>query len=136
MVQNNSSDCNQIATVDDVLDVKALHTLHSMQRPGQPSLLAKVIAIYLRHGPDRLQTLQEAVTQGDPMALAFTAHCFRSDSTDLGATKLAELLRDLEIMGQSETTENADQILAQVAAEYSKVSAALQAILSEEPVGS
>jgi len=136
MVQNNSSDGNQAAFAEGVLDVKALDSLRAMQRPGQPNLLARVIGVYLSHGPDRLQNLRDAVTQADPGALAFAAHRFRSDSAKLGATALVELLRDLEMMGQSETTENADLILAQVEAEFSQVYAALQAIPIEEPVGS
>ncbi len=118
-----------------VLDARMLANLQAEQRPGMPNFVVEAIKIYLESGAGRLQALHDAVAQDDPEALAYLARGFRSDSANLGATGLAELLRDLEVMGYLESTDLAAETLIKVEQEYADVCEALKAVAVEETVG-
>ncbi|MCK7580389.1 MAG: hypothetical protein MZV65_35250 [Chromatiales bacterium] len=57
------------APADAPLDERALAQIRALQRPGQPSVLGKIIGLYLDGAPALLQRLREAVAAGDGEAL-------------------------------------------------------------------
>jgi len=120
---------------EGILNAVTLVDLQTERRSGIPNPLVTAIKIYLQSGAERVQALRDAIAHDDPEALAHVAHGFRSDSVQLGATGLAELLRDLEMIGYLESTDIAAEVLIQVEQEYAKVCAALTAVTVEEPVG-
>jgi two-component system sensor histidine kinase/response regulator len=96
-----------------------------LQRPGAPNLLHTVIQSYLTTTPQLLQTLSDAVTRGDSFTIQDAAHSLKSSSANVGATSLAALSKELEIMGQGDTLINAAQVLAAVETAYNAVRDAL-----------
>ena len=107
------------------IDPKALDQIRSLQREGMPDLVEKVINLYLQDTPHLIQAIQEAVAQGDPLALKKAAHTLKSSSANLGAVTLAELCKTLEMMGHANTVENAEDIAAKMGVEYNRVLEAL-----------
>jgi CheY-like chemotaxis protein len=107
------------------IDPQALDQIRSLQREGMPDLVEKVINLYLQDAPHLIQAIQEAVAQGDPLALKKAAHTLKSSSANLGAVTLAELCKTLEMMGHANTVENAEDIAAKMGAEYNRVLEAL-----------
>jgi HPt (histidine-containing phosphotransfer) domain-containing protein len=107
------------------IDPQALDQIRSLQREGMPDLVEKVINLYLQDTPHLIQAIQEAVAQGDPLALKKAAHTLKSSSANLGAVTLAELCKTLEMMGHANTVENAEDIAAKMGAEYNRVLEAL-----------
>ena len=84
-----------------VLDEKALARIRAMQREGAPSVLLRVIDIFLEAAPKLLAQMRAAVAGNDPLQLCRAAHSLKSSSANLGATSLSALCRELEAMGQA-----------------------------------
>jgi signal transduction histidine kinase/CheY-like chemotaxis protein len=114
------------AQAEAVLDKQALEQLRSLQRPGGPDLLGKVIGLYLDNSQGLLERLRGALGAGDPDGLREAAHALKSSSANVGATALAELAKRLEAMGRAADLSQAASITEQLLAEYQRVVRALQ----------
>ena len=111
-----------------VIEPKSLDNIRKLQRKRAPSLLLKVIQIYLGSAPQILGNMHRAVAAADAAALANAAHALKSSSANLGATRLAALCKSLEAEARSgKATEANAQVLA-IEAEYRAVCAALASI--------
>ena len=108
------------------LDTKALQALRNIAGEDASEIITKVIDSYLEDAPQLLQAINAAITQGNATALLNAAHTLKSTTATLGATKLSQLCKDLEIMGRAGTTSDALVLASQVKAEYARVQAALQ----------
>ena len=109
----------------DHLNYETLESLRSMVREGQPSLLQKVIRIYMESSPKLMETIRHSITLGDAAAMQGAAHSLKSTSGNLGAMMLAEMCKELEAMGRAGTTDNAILLLPVLEDEYERVREAL-----------
>jgi two-component system sensor histidine kinase/response regulator len=121
-----------VAVADPLLEPGPLAKIRALQRPGQPSLLGKIIGLYLASSPPLLQALREAVSQGDAVALTEAAHSLKSSSANLGATRLAALCKDLEQRGREQRLEGAEALLTEVDSHYGQVREALILALEKD----
>ncbi|WP_428034801.1 ATP-binding protein [Amphritea sp.] len=71
---------------------KALQQLNQKQ-----ALLQRIIEIYLKSAPQILKTLQDAAQSGDTAALISAAHSLKGTSANVGATRIVERARLLEL---------------------------------------
>ncbi|RLJ22792.1 hybrid sensor histidine kinase/response regulator [bacterium endosymbiont of Escarpia laminata] len=128
-----SDPSNTVAPDEDeaVLQRGLLDNLRTMQRPGAPSILGKVINIYLESSPVLLESIHKAVTQGDGTALLEAAHSLKSSSANLGAAQLAKVCRELETLGREGRTETAGFLLKRLDTEFEAVCSALTRELLE-----
>ncbi|MDP3767106.1 MAG: response regulator, partial [Dehalococcoidia bacterium] len=78
------------------LDPSALDQIRALERPGAPSIVGKVIQVYLTTTPQLLTTMRAGMAERDPEAVRQAAHSLKSASANLGAKGLAELCRALE----------------------------------------
>jgi TMAO reductase system sensor TorS len=106
---------------EPVLDPEALARIRVLQRPGTPDLLARIVRVYLEHAPTLLDTLQQAVAAGDPIAVQKAAHALKSSSANLGAVRLSALCKALEDYGRNRRLTEAPHLCQQVQAEYASV---------------
>ncbi len=113
------------------LDSKILDSIRSVKKNGKPELLLDLIRTYLDSTPVLLKKLQDAVTGNDTEAIHETAHPFKSASGNLGALHLAELCREMEIIGQNRDIEKAGDVLSRIEKEYEKVINAMNAELEK-----
>lgn len=110
----------------DIVDSVAIGKLRAMQRPGRPSLLLKVVRLYLGSSTERLQEIRRAAESGDGQALAFAAHALKSESANLGATGLAQVLQQLENAGKSDLHDGVMELLAQAEDQHPRICRALE----------
>jgi CheY-like chemotaxis protein len=122
------------SNAETLLDEADLAALRSVRRPGQPSLLQKLIPLYVAGGEERVAAIQAAVTAKDAAALSFAAHAFKSECANLGARRLAARLLTLEHLGRDGRLDGTTDLAAQVAADYREVCTELTRILAEEEV--
>lgn len=115
-----------------VIDGQALDNIRVLQGEDNPAFLDKIIRTYLDHARQLLAALQEAVARSDALTLQKTAHSLKSSSAALGATTLAALCQDLEMLGRQQNLENVTTVLATATAEYELVREALSAELQRE----
>jgi signal transduction histidine kinase/DNA-binding response OmpR family regulator len=109
------------------LDPGALRNIRSLQQPGRPDILGKVIDLFLADCPGVMNRLRLAIESADAEQVRQNAHRLKSGSANLGATRMAELCRELEQLGRSGALDDATTLLARVETEFRQVVAALQA---------
>jgi HPt (histidine-containing phosphotransfer) domain-containing protein len=72
------------------VDPKSWDSITSLQRPGQPDLLAKVIGLYLKDSQGLVDKILAATAGKDFASLRDTAHSLKSRSATLGAWQVAD----------------------------------------------
>jgi PAS domain S-box-containing protein len=109
-----------------VLDPETLSSLRSLQEPGEPSMLAELIDIFLRETPATVTALEEAGAQAHPDLLKERAHSLKGTASNLGARRLARLCARLEAGAADGVLTGMTELLEQIRAEYQRVCAALE----------
>lgn len=111
-----------------IIDSKVIQELQITAGESAATFLTDLIDCYFGESPKQLQAIKAAVAQGDANALRQTAHTLISSSASLGATTLASLCRELEVMGSTGTVKGASAKVPQLQAEYERVKAVLEVI--------
>ncbi len=115
-----------------MLDKQALATLRKLQRPGKPSILKKVIGLYLENAPGLLDGLRTGLVSNDADALRMAAHSLKSSSANLGAKALAQACLELETLAHNQQLEQAAGVVSQVESGFNLVQVELESLRSAE----
>jgi CheY-like chemotaxis protein len=118
---------------DEPLDRSVLAVLGDLQQAGAPSLLQKVIGIYLESSSDLKDRLVKAIGNNDKSLVCESAHALKSSSSNVGASRLAELCRRLERMARSDDLTGATDVQQDLEREYPRVVSALHSELETVP---
>lgn len=106
------------------LDLSVLESLRQYDPDGKQGLLADLVATFEVEARDRLVHLRAAIALGDGVAAGRLAHSLRGICGAIGATRLAELSRELEhAAGTGHDMRRWD--LESMEREYHRVAAAL-----------
>ncbi|MCS6326042.1 MAG: response regulator, partial [Nitrospira sp.] len=97
------------------IDKTAWEAIRSLQQPGRPDILAKVLTTYLNDSRILVEEIRAAVQARDPGALAKAAHRLKSSSAQLGVLATAAHCKELEHLGQVACLDDAARLLAQLA---------------------
>jgi HPt (histidine-containing phosphotransfer) domain-containing protein len=117
-----------------LVDEKALGEIRKLQRQGAPSVLDKIIKIYLETSPKLLETLHNAIAEDKPASsVRQAAHSFKSTNANLGATRLADLCGEIEEMARQDLTTGAERILREIERLFPRVCNRLAAELQNTP---
>ncbi|MEK7762659.1 MAG: Hpt domain-containing protein, partial [Nitrospirota bacterium] len=92
-----------LQTDESPVDPKSWDSITSLQRPGQPDLLAKVIGLYLKDSQGLVDKILAATQGKDFASLRDTAHSLKSRSATLGAWHVADLCKQLETGAREQT---------------------------------
>jgi CheY-like chemotaxis protein len=104
-----------------LLNEAALNNIRSLQRPGRPDVLQKVINQYIEYTPELLDQLRNAITENDSKSLYMAAHSLKSSNANLGALELAALCADLELKGREQSLAGANEILTKIELQHGPV---------------
>ena len=121
---SNAQPCVDVSTIDP----RAWESIRSLQRPGQPDMLCKVIDKYLSSSRQLIDTMRAAVPQNDAGSLHRTAHSLKSSSAMLGALRLAALCKEAEAMGRTNLLSGMPVLWEKIESEY----AVVQEVLMDE----
>jgi HPt (histidine-containing phosphotransfer) domain-containing protein len=102
----------------------------TLQRPGAPPIVSKVISLYFQSSNEVLLKLRQAIQQGDADATRQAAHTLKSSSANVGARQLALLSKQLEDACRNNSMEKAGLLLDRITTEHGRVVAALQGELA------
>lgn len=114
-------------TEQPVLDGVALDRL---RRIGGDTLVRKMIALYLEHGPGRVQAMKDGLETGDAEQVERAAHTMKSSAGNMGAVRLQHAAEAVETLAVSGAIHPAT--IEDVIREYADSAAALQRVLDEE----
>lgn len=110
--------------VSTSIDRDALDAIRQLQ-PGDLDLLGKVIDLYLDSSQELLDQMHLAHEKTDSRGMADSAHALKSSSNNVGAVLLADLCKQIEIMGCRNELDGADSVLERCDVEYRRVVDAL-----------
>jgi HPt (histidine-containing phosphotransfer) domain-containing protein len=113
------------------IDQKALQNIRSLQSPGAPDLLNRMITLYLDDAAKKLRELQGAVEAQEAPVVHRIAHGLKSASANLGAMTLSSLFKEMEMMGKSNEVGNAQSLLVDIETEYLVVKGELEREMTE-----
>ena len=90
-------------TNESPVDPKTWESITSLQRPGKPDLLLKVIDLYLKDSQVLVDKILAAAEGKDFASLGDIAHSLKSRSATLGAWQVAGLCKQLETGAREQT---------------------------------
>lgn len=99
---------------DTHLDRNVLTALQEVMEDEYPTLLD----IFLTDSEERLEVLRNAETAE---SLGATAHSFKGSSSNMGATRLAELCSELEQRAKRKPLEGIEQLIGEIDGEFAIV---------------
>ena len=111
----------------NALDRSVLASLRELQDDGDPDIVAEVGGLFLEHSPQKIAAILKAVENGDAKGLQTAAHSLKSSSAYVGAMRLSELSRELEMMGRSQVMDGAEVKAERLNREYKQVMMELDA---------
>ncbi len=114
---------------EPVINMKAIDTIRSLQRPGKPDLLNKVAHLFLDKTPDTIVEMQEALSNGDTDVIKAHVHALKSSSAYLGADSLSDICRQIESNAGSNNIEAIGSLLDKFVTDYELVAQELTGIL-------
>lgn len=105
----------------DVLDQSVIASLRELGGDDGGALLRELIGLFLADSPPRLNEIESAMTAGDAKGVEKAAHALKSSCANLGATRMAELCRQLEQSGRSGALDSARETVLTSKAEFERV---------------
>ncbi len=121
--QINSLNDSKSATA---IDAQVLQNFRAMVGQNVDRVLAEMVDCYLDDAPKLLIAIASSIAENDALTLQRAAHTLKSSSITLGATILAQICQELEIISRTGNTEAGIAKLPQLEAEYKRVDTALQ----------
>ncbi|WLI90397.1 response regulator [Massilia sp. R2A-15] len=116
----------------DVINLHALENIRALSADRGGALVQRVINAYVDDTPQHLDKLRQAIAGLDTTSVRKVAHSLKSSSANVGAETLAQMCKDLEILGRNDSTEGAAGILTDMEHEFQAVRHSLSAILEKE----
>ena len=116
------------AASSDVLDLDLLDGL----REAVPDGFCELVAFFRRNVPPRLASLRAAAESGETPAVLRAAHSLKGSTGNLGASRVARLFHELELIAGS-GMEDVLGTIERIEAEYARADAALATYASQRP---
>ena len=86
------------ASPESLLDPSAFQRLREW---GGDALLGKIVALFLRHAPTRLEEVEEGAAEADLDRIERGAHSLKSSAANVGGVALQDLASRLEMAAES-----------------------------------
>lgn len=120
------------AAARDVINPHALDNIRALSADRGGALVKRVVNAYIGDTPQQLVALRAAIDGRDTGSVRKVAHTLKSSSANVGAELLAQMCKDLELLGRNNMTEGAAGILGDMEHEFQAVRRSLGAILEKE----
>jgi HPt (histidine-containing phosphotransfer) domain-containing protein len=117
---------------DSPLEQCYIDSIRMLDPDGSKRLLHRVVTKYIGESPGVLADILHAASISDMEGVFKKAHYLKSSSANLGAVKLAEHCKTLELIGRSRSAVEDTTLLTRLDSEFSAVSVALAALLQGE----
>ena len=101
------------------VDVEGFRSM--MREVGVEEVVDATLAIYVAEATKTMRRMVTAVATGDAEEIRQAAHSLKSSSGNVRATRLAELLQELESFGKQGNVDGATDLFSAVQSEYDAV---------------
>ncbi len=113
-----------------LLDRSVLDGLRELSVPGEPDILAELVGLFLEDAPPRLEALRAALDEGDARRVKEAAHALKGSSSNMGASRMAEICARLEEAGTLGDLIEAPDLLKRLETEFAQARSALEGEVS------
>ena len=113
------------------VDRKAWNSITTLQRPGRPDVLAKILSLYLADSQQLFDSLRQGMAAGEAQLVNEAAHSLKSRSTVLGAASVSELCRQFEEISRRGSLADAEPLLNPLEAAFADACHEFQAELEK-----
>ncbi len=114
---------------ESIIDRTVLESLlQSVQ--GDREFLAELAQDYYDNSAQLLAQAEQCLAEGNASELRRAVHSLKSNSASFGATELARMCKDLELLSSAGRLESAQEHLERIRREFEIVKTALQAEIS------
>jgi two-component system, sensor histidine kinase and response regulator len=103
------------------VDHTVLYALKELQIEGEPDFLINMVQTYIAGSDDLIGQLQTAFSQNDIHAMGPIAHRLKSSSANVGAMRLCELSRQLEMVCGQNSDDGTQTRVPDILTEYEVV---------------
>ncbi len=103
------------------IDLSVLSGLRDLQIEGKPDIMEKIIRVYLSSTEPIIEKLKKSAAKEDMEELQSVAHSLKSSSANVGALKLSEICKDLEMACRNKTLEKKTDLVEAVESEFFQV---------------
>jgi PAS domain S-box-containing protein len=118
---------------DARLDMSILDSLRELQTPGAPDVVRTVIEVYIKEASNRLANILNALASGKSKELADAAHALCGSSRSVGALRVGNYCKILELNSRQGILEGAPDLVRKIQEECVLAQQALKALLDEKP---
>ena len=105
----------------DSIDRAILHALRELQIEGEPDFLERVVVTYLDGSHPLIGQLETAYAMKNIDEIRLIAHRLKSSSANVGAMRLSEFSRMLEMDCNKNAGEDAEMMVSAIVAEFAAV---------------
>ncbi|GFO59897.1 histidine kinase [Geomonas silvestris] len=116
---------------DQVIDDSVLEGIRLLQRTGRPNLLETMVRHFCDDDSQLLERLRNGVRSGRNDEIRSAAHSFKSSAAFLGAVRLAELCKQMELAAQGQGEGSPGELMRRMDREFAEAARVLK-----EKVGS
>lgn len=121
---------------DARLDLSILQSLRELQTLGQPDVVRTVVEVYLNEASVRLANIHRALAGGKPKEVADACHALGGSSRSVGALRVGNLCKILEIDARRGSLDLAPDLVPQIQAECRIAQQELRAAIDNSPPSS
>jgi HPt (histidine-containing phosphotransfer) domain-containing protein len=111
---------------EPVLDAQVLAELRESVG-GDEEFIADLVATYVTEGDSHLAAMQQAAAARDAAAIVRPAHTLKSSSAALGALRLAQVAREIEMAGRAGEVDGLDRRVDDAQAAWDETLSAMRA---------
>ncbi|MDB5962148.1 MAG: hybrid sensor histidine kinase/response regulator [Massilia sp.] len=116
----------------EAINPHALDNIRALSSERGDVLVKRVVTAYVDDTPRQFAALRSAIAGADSGGVRKVAHSLKSSSANVGADVLAQMCKDLELLGKSNRTDGAAAILGDMEHEFVAVSTSLRAITAKD----
>ena len=119
---SNNTSCENTMNIE--IDQSALDAIRSLQRPGKPDILARIVNMYMEKSPELISAIHEGVAANDCDKVKMAAHTLKSSSAYVGASAMAEACSRVE-------TKAANDQLSEAAGDIENISSGFTSTVNQ-----
>jgi len=99
------------------LDMNALSVL----KEATEEMFPEIIEVFLEDTPNRLNSLSDASTNNDVIAMKEVSHCLKGSSGNVGAVKLSKICEEIETLSKSGSVANQEELIQYALHEFEHI---------------
>ncbi len=103
------------------IDKRVLSNLEELQVEGEPSIVKRIVDAYLSDSDPIISQLRNALSENDREVVRRSAHSLKSSSANVGAIRLSEISRELEMNCADTIHDDAAQLITAIESEFLRV---------------